>query len=195
MSTLPQSEQASETLQLTPRSFRPATHPCSERELHVHYRSTQLALCNRYLRFWRPSLCSSLSLRVFPGDIPQVPELYISLWCHCSEVPIVYGWTHFTVGTFMLQCRVNIGTLLSELKQPLLDWQAEPLVAWLVPYGKRGHNWLWLQAAGFSSSYKGCVYALPVSLGWLPLGFQTFTSHGANICEILSLARVCATRL
>ena len=173
MSTLPlQSEQASETLQLTPRRFRPGTHPCSERELHIHYRSTQLALCNRYLCFWRPSLSSSLSLRIFPGDVPQVPELDISLWCHCSEVPIVYDWIHFTVGSFMLHGRVNIGTLLSDLEQPLLDWQAEPLVAWLVPYGRRGHNWALAPGSWLFFILQGMRVRLASETGlvasWLP---------------------------
>ena len=141
MSTLPlQSEQVSGTLQLTPRGYRPGTYPGLERELRIHYRSTQLSLCNRYLCFWRPSLSSSISFRCFPGDVPQVPELYISLWCHCSEAPVTYSWVHFTVGSFMLHGRVDIGKLLFDLEQPLRDWQSEPLVAWLVPYGRRGFN-------------------------------------------------------
>ena len=121
------------------RGARPGTYPATEPELLLHYRSTQLSVCQRQLHL------NDLALWITITESNGATTVYIALNLTCDTLPVVHqGCLHITLGSWRLhEATLNAGRLYRTLNATLLRFTHgfTCMETRLLPYGRQGFNW------------------------------------------------------
>lgn len=128
----------------TPREGRHASYPLNARELQLHFRATQIAVCYQQILLTN----AVVNLQVYPDSESDDMILYACLDVRSDQLPVLNNAVHITIGVFRITGRVFISHHMRRM-QSGVD-RHSPVVIQLEPYGRGGH---WRLITGFFSYY------------------------------------------